>query len=216
MTTRRVIPLLLAAAAVACNDSTTPIGPPDHLVLNGGDQQNWYFNNPLPSPYSVTVLDVNNRPLPGVSVNWAPLLGVDGSYSSNPSTTDASGIATTIHTLGSATIYVTNVTVTGVPAIQFVAHASAPPTTAAVSVGNTFFDADSVVVQNAGTVTWTWNSGTTQHTVTYTGGPTPLPTNSTPLQGTSTFSTTFTNVGTYSYQCSFHPTVMRGKVVVVN
>jgi len=44
--------LLVGVAALACNsDSTQPIGPPDHLVRSGGDQQSWYFNNPLPLPY---------------------------------------------------------------------------------------------------------------------------------------------------------------------
>jgi len=209
--------LLVGIAALACNsDSTTPPGPPDHLVRSGGDQQSWYFNNPLPVPYSVTVLDATDRPVPGVSVNWSPLLGTDGSFSSNPSTTNSSGVATTVHTLGAATIYVVNVVVTGVPTTQFSAHASAPGTAVGVAVTNFAFTPRDTAVQTGGTVTWTWNSQTTPHNVTYTGGPAPLPTSSANQSGTTTFSTTFAAVGTYTYHCTIHPTQMNGTVVVVH
>jgi len=210
--------LLVGVAVLACNsDSTQPLGPPDHLVKSGGDQQTWYFNNPLPRPYSVTVLDANNRPVPGVSVAWSPLLGTDGSFSSNPSTTNSSGVAATVHTLGTATIYVVNVIVTGVPTTQFATHALAPGTAVGVSVTNDAFTPRDTAVQTGGTVTWTWNSGTTQHNVTYIGGPTPLPRNS-PTQSASgpTFSTTFTTVGKYTYHCTIHPTTMSGSVTVVH
>ncbi len=211
----------LAVAAVlgafACGgDSTQPLGPPDHLVKTGGDQQSWYFNNPLPAPYSVTVLDASNRPVPGVSVAWSPLLGTDGSFSSNPSTTDANGVATTVHTLGMATVYVVNVMVAGVPTLQFTANASAPGTAVPVTVSNFLFTPKDTAVQTGGTVTWTWNSGTTPHNVTYTNGPTPLPSNS-PTQDASgpTFSTTFTTVGTYTYHCTIH-SQMTGSITVVH
>jgi len=209
--------LLVGVAALACNsDSTQPPGPPDHLVRTGGDQQNWYVNNPLPVPYSVTVLDASDRPVPGVSVAWSPLLGSDGSFSSNPSTTNSSGVATTVHTLGIATIYVVNVVVTGVPTTQFTAKAAAPGTAVGVSVTNNAFTPRDTAVQTGGTVTWTWNSGTTPHNVTYTGGPTPLPTSSSNQSGTTTFSTTFTAVGKYTYHCTIHPTQMTGSVTVVH
>ena len=209
--------LLVGVAALACNsDSTQPPGPPDHLVRSGGDQQEWYYNNPLPVPYSVTVLDASDRPVPGVSVAWSPLLGSDGSFSSNPSTTNSSGVATTVHTLGIATIYVVNVVVTGVPTTQFTAKAAAPGTAVGVSVTNNAFTPRDTAVQTGGTVTWTWNSGTTLHNVTYTGGPTPLPTSSSNQSGTTTFSTTFTAVGKYTYHCTIHPTQMTGSVTVVH
>src|SRR6266480_3516087 len=211
----------LAVAAVlgafACGgDSTQPLGPPDHLVKTAGDQQSWYFNNPLPLPYSVTVLDANDHPVPGVSVTWSPLLGTDGSFSSNPSTTNSSGVATTVHTLGTNTIYVVNVVVTGVPTTQFATNAYAPGTAVGVSVTNNAFTPRDTAVQTGGTVTWTWNSATTPHNITYTGGPTPLPTSSGNQSGTTTFNTTFTAVGTYTYHCTIHPTQMTGSVTVVH
>src|SRR2546427_823427 len=177
----------------------------DSPMKTGGDQQSWYFNNPLPAPYSVTVLDASNRPVPGVSVAWSPLLGTDGSFSSNPSTTDANGVATTVHTLGTATIYVVNVIVAGVPTIQFTANASAPGTAVPVTVSNFLFTPKDTAGHAGGTVTWTWNSGTTRHNVTYTGGPTPLPTSSSNQSGTTTFSTTFTAVGEENHHGTKHP-----------
>ena len=203
--------------AFACGgDSTQPLGPPDHLVKTAGDQQSWYFNNPLPLPYTVTVLDASNRPVPGVSVNWSPLIGSDGSFSSNPSVTNSSGVATTLHTLGTATVYVVNVMVAGVPTLQFTANASAPGTAVPVTVSNFLFTPKDTAVQTGGTVTWTWNSGTTPHNVTFTGGPTPLPTSSSNQSGTTTFSTTFTAVGKYTYDCTIHPTQMTGSITVVH
>src|SRR2546425_10872863 len=170
----------LAVAAVlgafACGgDSTQPLGPPDHLVRTGGDQQSWYFNNPLPAPYSVTVLDASNRPVPGVSVAWSPLLGTDGSFSSNPSTSDANGVATTVHTLGTATIYVVNVMVAGVPTIQFTANASAPGTAVPVTVSNFLFTPKDTAGATGGTGTRTWDATAPPHNVTHTRGPTPPP-----------------------------------------
>jgi len=185
-------------------------------VKTGGDQQSWYFNNPLPTPYSVTVLDASNRPVPGVSVAWSPLLGTDGSFSSNPSTTDANGVATTVHTLGTATIYVVNVIVAGVPTIQFTANASAPGTAVPVTVSNFLFTPKDTAVQTGGTVTWTWDATATTHNVTYTGGPTPLPANSPDQAAGTTFSTTFTTVGRYTYHCTIYPSQMTGSITVVN
>ena len=211
----------LAVAAVlvafACGgDSTQPLGPPDHLVKTGGDQQSWYFNNPLPAPYSVIVLDASNRPVPGVSVAWSPLLGTDGSFSSNPSTTDANGVATTVHTLGTATVYVVNVMVAGVPTLQFTANASAPGTAVPVTVSNFLFTPKDTAVQTGGTVTWTWNRTATTHNVTYTDGPAPLPANSSDQGAGTTFSTTFTTVGKYTYHCTIHPSQMTGSITVVH
>ena len=57
---------------------TSPPGPPTNLVTSGGDGQNWYFNNPLPTPLSATVLDANGRAVPGVVVTWAVTQGGGG------------------------------------------------------------------------------------------------------------------------------------------
>ena len=112
-------------ACGACN-GTEPPGPPAQVVKSGGDAQAGYFNSPLPMPYSVTVYDANNRPVPGVAVDWSIITG-GGSLSSNPSITNSDGVGTTVHTLGTATTYVVNAIVTGLPSVTFTATASAPP-----------------------------------------------------------------------------------------
>jgi plastocyanin len=180
---------------------------------NNGDNQNWYFNNPLSTPYSVTVRDANGTAVPDVSVDWAITTG-DGTLSPDPSTTNSSGVATTVHTLGADDTYTVTASVTGLASVSFTANASAPPPTADVEVGNNFFNPDDAVVQTGGTVTWTWNSGGVVHDVDYDGGPTPLPESSIP-QGSGTHSNTITTVGTYTYHCNFHGG-MNGTVTVVN
>ena len=193
-------------------------GTATQLVKSGGDQQDWYFSNALPSPYSVTARDASNCAVPGVVVTWAPATAEDGSVSPSQSTTNASGVATTTQTLGaSATTQTVTATAStaGLPILMFTAHAAAPPTSGAVAVNNNFFGPSSIVVQTGGTVTWTWNSGLTPHNVTYTGGPAPLPSNSTTQAGGTSFSTTFTNVGQYTYHCTIHAG-MDGNVTVVH
>ena len=218
MTTKRVITLLAGVLVWACNgNGTQPAGPPFDLLKSGGDAQNWYFNNPLPTPLSVTAVDVSGRAVPGVVVTWSLTSGL-GAVSPLQSTTNASGVATTTDSVGSSTTRQTiNATFTGLlsPA-SFTEFASSPPTTVDVSVTSFAFTPRDTIVQAGGTVTWTWNSGTTQHNVTHTSGPAPLPASSPNQSGTQTFSTTFTTVGTYTYHCTFHPAQMMGSVTVVH
>jgi plastocyanin len=178
-----------------------PPGPPAQVVKSSGDNQDWYFDNPLPTPYGVTVRDANNRAVPGVVVAWQVTAGA-GSLSAPQSTTAASGVATTVHTLGpSGAVQTVTATVANLPAVTFTANAAAPPTTAAVLVENNSFSPQSVVIQSGGTVTWTWNSGGVQHNVTYTSGPTPRPTGS-GTKGTGDHSSAITIVGRYDFACT--------------
>jgi plastocyanin len=91
----------------------------------------------------------------------------------------------------------------------------AQSTSAGVSVNNNSFDPNEAVVKTGGTVTWTWNSGVVQHNVTYSTGPGTLPANSPTQAGGTTFSTTFTSIGTYAYHCSIHAG-MDGTIKVVH
>jgi plastocyanin len=214
-----------ALVALACGGDgggTGPCSPGTAMQLvKGGDNQTWYFNNDLPTLLSVTARDASGCPVPGVDVNWAVASG-GGSVNPMPSTTNASGVATTMYTLGPSGDQSVTATATtpGVPPQTFTANASAPPTFAEVSLSGSQFVADSVVVQvNTGTpgvgdVTWTWNDNPITHDVTFTGCPTPRPANSPDMQ-TGTYPATFTTVGTCNYVCTFH-IGMRGKVVVVN
>jgi plastocyanin len=189
-------------------------GAATQLVKTAGDAQPWYFNNPLPSPLSVTARDASGCQVPGVMVNWAVASG-DGAISPAQSTTSASGVATTADSLGSTSAQTITATFTGLPTpVTFSASASAPPTTAAVTVNNNSFNPAEVVMKTGGTVTWTWNSGGVTHDVAYDGGPTPLPAGSA-AQGSGTHSNTITTVGRYTYHCNFHAN-MNGSVQVVH
>src|SRR2546426_6940339 len=165
--------LLTALGVVACNDTQAP-NPPFQLVISGGNGQNWYFKNPLPTPLSVTALDVDGSPVSGVVVRWAVTSG-SGSGDVNPkqSTTNANGIATTIDSIGSSTLQTVSATFTGLAApVSFTETATTPLTSVAVDVKDNFFDKASVVVQVNGIVTWTF-VGAVGHTVTFNspGGP---------------------------------------------
>jgi plastocyanin len=201
---------------LACNgDGTSPPGPPSDLLVSGGDAQNWFFNNPLPGPLSVTVVDASGRAVRGVMVTWSVTSG-GGAVTPLQSTTDVSGVASTTDSLGSSTRQTVNVTFTGAPGpASFAEFATSPPTAVDVGVTSFAFTPQDTLVQVGGMVTWTWNSGTVQHNVTYTSGPTPLPANSPNQSGTTTFSTTFTAAGTYTYHCTIHPQ-MTGLVRVLH
>src|SRR2546429_6159938 len=103
MTTKRVITLLAGVSAWACNgDGTQPAGPPFDLLKSGGDAQNWYFNNPLPPPLSVTAVDVSRRALPGGVVTRSPRSGLCAG-SPPQSTSNTRGVAPASESVASPT-----------------------------------------------------------------------------------------------------------------
>jgi len=79
-----------------------------------------------------------------------------------------------------------------------------------VTVGNNFFSPTSVSPDASGVVTWTWNSGGTQHNVTFDD----LAPGSGNL-GSGDFTRDFTGAaaGTIGYHCTIHPG-MQGEVVI--
>ena len=209
-----------ALSASGCkNDGTQPAGPASDVVPRGGNGQNWYFNNPLPTPLSVTVLDLSGRPVPGVVVLWAVTSGdSSGGVSPEQSTTSVLGIASTNDSVGSSTIQRVSATVSGLPSpASFTEVATAPPTSAAVSLENFAFNPQNSVVQTGGTVTWTWNDGTAFHTLNFNvNDPTPRPPD-TPQQTSGSVPFTFTTVGSYPYFCLIHQAQgMTGKLTVVH
>ena len=137
-------------------DVTAPEPPetpsPTQLLKSGGDKQAWYFDNPLPAPYSVTVRDENDASVSGVVVTWSVASG-SGSVDPNQVATDTTGQALTTHMLGpTATSQSVSASVASLPTITFDATATAPPTEASVSVRNNFFDPSDVVLQVGGTI----------------------------------------------------------------
>jgi len=204
--------------ALACGGNgggTTPPGPPADLLKNpAGDNQSWYFNNPLPAALSVTAVDVDGRPVSGVVVTWAVTSG-DGAVTPTQSTTGANGVASTTDSVGSATLQTVSATFTGLAGpVSFTAHATTPPTAATVSVEDNHFSPQNSVVQTGGSVTWNW-TGVAVHNLTFTFGPTPLPANRADGGNGTTAQRTITAVGTYNYTCTNHAG-MNGTVTVVH
>jgi len=68
-------------------------------VVAGSNNQVGIAGQALPVPITVHVLDQNGNPIPGAVVSWT-IIGASGSVSSPTSTTNASGDASVIWTLG--------------------------------------------------------------------------------------------------------------------
>jgi plastocyanin len=95
-------------------------------------------------------------------------------------------------------------------------------TTANVTIGNIFFQSARNGTQNpavdtvaaGGAVTWTWTAtGSIPHSVQSVGSPSF--TSSAILTGDGqTYTLTFSNPGTYQYDCAVHGTQMTGTIVV--
>src|SRR6266699_3971288 len=125
-------------------------GAATQLVKTGGDAQSWYFDNPLPSALNVTARDANNCAVPGVVVNWAVASG-GGAVNPTQSTTGTTGVAATADSIGSTSPQTVTATFSGLAApVTFTATASAPPTSAAVSVNDNVFSQGSAVIQSGG------------------------------------------------------------------
>src|SRR5438105_4212314 len=119
----------------------------------------------------------NSCPVPGVAVTWAPASG-GGTVTPSQNTTNASGVASATDSIGSTSPQSVTATFTGLSTpVTFTVTATAPPTSAAVTVNNNFFSPAAVIMQSGGTVTWTWSAEAANHNVTYTRGPTTRPTN---------------------------------------
>lgn len=152
--------------------------------------------------------------------------GDDGGDGSQTTTTTASG---GVGVGGNASVGNTSVsgsyTVGGNATGNTTGNSTDAPMAADVVIQGNAFVNSTVTVRAGGTVTWTHNDGTTQHTVTADDGsfdsspncaPTvgPLPPTGDCLTQGETFSTTFATPGTYTYHCKVH-SGMTGTVEVV-
>lgn len=187
------------------------------IALAGGGGQSATVNTALANPLAVRVTDELGNGVPGVTVNWE-VTGGGGSVGPTTSTSNATGNATTVWTLGptvgaqAATASSTGLT--GSP-VAFTATGNAQPDPATgVSVGNNVFSPTTRTVPAGSTVTWTWiNTGAVSHSVESTG--TPSFASSAILVGEGqTYSVQFNTPGTYTYQCEVHGAGMSGQIVV--
>jgi adhesin/invasin len=202
--------------------STANAGLATQVAKNTGDAQTGTINSALAMPHSVIVKDAHGNGVSGVTVSWVAGTG-GGSVAPTSGPTDATGVASTTRTLGATVGTQTDTakagTLTGSPLV-FTATAVTAPTTAAVDVGDNFFQSSRNMTKNpavdtiavGGKVTWNW-VGTNSHSVESLGPPSF--TSSTVLNGAGMkYSFTFTAPGTYNYDCSVHGVAMTGRVVV--
>lgn len=194
--------------------STAAAGNAASVEISGGNNQTGAVNSTLSTPFGVRARDAYGNEKPGVTVNWSVHAG-SGSLNPTQSVTGPNGIATSARTLGPAagtyTDTATSTGLTGSP-LLFTVNAVTAPTTASVSIGNNFFNPNSVAIARTGSVTWTWNSAGTLHNVTFAavaGAPSNIGN-----MGSGSDSRTFGTAGTFDYECTLHPG-MTGAVTVV-
>lgn len=84
---------------------------------------------------------------------------------------------------------------------------SNPPPEGDIVITNFKFTPSALTVAAGTKVTWAWNSGGTQHNVTFED-------ENSGDKGSGTFDKTFTTAGVFPYHCSIHPTLMTGTITV--
>jgi plastocyanin len=126
--------------------------------------------------------------------------GCGSSNSSNSNSTPATA-ATTTRASGGTTAPATG-------------SASAQSATTKVAYRNLAINPATITVKVGTSVTWTsFDSGGVQHNVSVQSGPVTF--TSPTLKTGNDYVFKFTKAGVYSYICTFHPTIMIGKVTVV-
>ena len=185
---------------------------PEALILSlvsGGDQT--ATEGQAVSDDLVVRVTQGGNGVAGTTVSWTVTAG-GGSVNPTSSSTDNAGMASTTWTLGPAaganSVDATASGATGSPATFAATGVVAPPQQAAVSVGDFFFDPTSQRVAVGGTVTWTW-VGNVIHNVTF-----PTGTDNSETQIAGMFDRDFPEAGSFAYQCTIHPSLMNGTVVV--
>ena len=164
--------------------------------------------------YTVTVQDGHGNPKAGQQVDWSVVSG-GGSISPTDNITAANGQAVGTRTLsGNAGVHTARaVAANNQPTpdtVTFTTTATALPAVATVTVGDNFFNPDSVLIAVGGTVTWDWGAGGGTHNVTFAavaGAPTNIANRNSGSQAR-----TFASAGSFNYQCTIHAG-MNGKVV---
>lgn len=202
---------------VTFNETATP-GPATAFTKNAGDGQSAAINAVYAAPVSVKVADQFGNGIAGVTVNWAVQSG-DATLGAATSNTSAAGVATVTVTAGATpgavVVRATNGAVAG--NLDFNLTVTLPPVL--VTVGNTFFRSNNNNTQDPAVDTVVvgqpvrWNNTGGTHTVRSQGAPSFPSSGNLAGSGTS-YTFTFTNVGTYQYDCAIHGSAMTGRVVV--
>lgn len=97
--------------ASAIFTETSVVGPPAHLNVVSGNNQAATRGTPLPAPFVMLVGDAKNNGIQGIPIAFNDN-GAGGQFSTNPVTSDATGLVTTQYTAPS-TVGTVKITVTG-------------------------------------------------------------------------------------------------------
>lgn len=182
---------------------------PAKLLRNGPDSVAADTGQIFPG-FGVKVADQYDNGIEGRWVHWSATGPI--TLSTDSIITIADGSSTMFGTAGT-TGGVVSVTatvdgLTGSP-MTFTGAVTPAPTT--VTVANNYFSPDSILISAGSAVRWNIVAGT--HSITSVGSPS--------FSGSDTEPAPFTwgpilfnAPGVYQYECSVHPTLMKGKVVV--
>ncbi|HXI20072.1 MAG TPA: plastocyanin/azurin family copper-binding protein, partial [Gemmatimonadales bacterium] len=167
---------------------------------------------------SVKVADQFGNGVSGTTVNWTVQSG-PVSLNGASSTTNTQGIAVMALSAGATSgAAVVRATTTAVPATNLDFGVTVTLQPVHVSAGNIFFSSDRNGTTNPAIdtaavgqpVVWSISG---LHTVQSTG--TPSFTSSGSLSTGDSYTVTFSNTGTYQYDCAIHGASMSGRIVVV-
>jgi len=186
-----------------------------------GDGQSGPAGTALPSPLRAIVTQTGT-PVAGRTVSWS-LPG--GSVTPASSTTGADGIASTSVTLppfaASNAVTAVSAGASGSP-LRFSVISTGATAAVTIAVVNNVFLPDNAQVEAGGTVTFEWQSGSSNHNVTPVA-PNTIPVSTNPAPPAThdapySFATTFPAAGTFAFFCGAHGTPssgMRGVITVV-
>ncbi len=210
---------LFTATATLAGASGSPVSftataEPDvasQFAIVAGNNQSGIITTPFSEPLQVRMQDQYDNPIAGQNVNWSVTTG-EADLSGATSATNASGVAAINATYGATAgaIVIHAQPQNGLPAVDFNATSSAPPSAITIQVQNNMFTPQVDTVAVGGTVTWNWVG--IGHNVTPDAAlPTASGTQDTPF----TYDFTFLAAGTYNYHCTNHPPGMVGTIVVM-
>jgi adhesin/invasin len=162
--------------------------------------------------YTVQSRDSHGNPKGGVTIDWAVATG-GGSITPAQNVTQANGNATAARTLGAGlgaqTATATAAALVGAPADTFTTTAAIITT---VQVADFSFTPSAITIPRTTQVTFAWQGTTSLHNVTFApvaGAPTGIANRT-----SGSVPKTFDTAGTFTYQCTNHPTTMNGTVTV--
>jgi plastocyanin len=222
--------VVLMAWGCGGGGDNSPNPPPAPVLAQApskpGDLQTGPAGEALLSPLRVLVTR-DGTPSAGDTVKWAT---TTGSFDPTLNVTGADGIGATTWTLGpSAGTQTAEAAVTGATGspVTFTATATGgggpgpAPAEIDVTVGNNSFTSNRNGTVNPavdtlalnGTVTWTWGPAAGSHSVESTGT-TNFVSSLVKTGAGQTYLVTFTQAGTYTYNCSIHGNAMTGRIVV--